>query len=258
VRSGHRVLLLQGFLAPPRVWSAVVAQLSERLSCITVDWPFGAHQRAARADADLSPPGIARVATEVLDALGVERAVLVGNDSGGVIAQLVVATEPHRVEGLVLVACDAFEVFPPGVYRHLFRLARMPGLPRLMAAALNSPTIARSRFGFGAVTYHPAVLQPPHRLLADPLIRRDLAKLMAGSSSSQTLAAARSFAHFDRPVLVVWAQQDRLFERSLGRRLADAFPRGRLVTVPASRTFVPLDQPAVLAALISELAADLT
>jgi pimeloyl-ACP methyl ester carboxylesterase len=90
------------------------------------------------------------------------------------------------------------------------------------------------------------------RLLADRLIRRDLCKLISGSSRSQTLRAARSFRDYDRPVLVVWAAEDRLFPRSLGQRLAEAFPRGRMVVVPGSRTFVPVDQPRPLARLIGE------
>src|SRR3954468_13924026 len=86
--SGPAVLFLQGFLAGPDVWSPVVAELAGRHRCITADWPFGAHRLPMRADADLSPPGVAELVVEVLDLLGERDAVLVGNDSGGVIAQL--------------------------------------------------------------------------------------------------------------------------------------------------------------------------
>jgi pimeloyl-ACP methyl ester carboxylesterase len=122
---------------------------------------------------------------------------------------------------------------------------------RLLATALTVPGLARSRLGFGAVALDPSRLGES-RPLADPMIRRDLRKLMSGSSRSQTLQAARTFPGYDRPVLVVWAEEDRLFPRSLGQRLADAFPRGRMVLVPGSRTFVPLDQPQPLARLIGE------
>lgn len=253
--DGSPLVFLQGILAGPAVWAGVTAILAERRRCITIDWPFGAHRRPMLRDADLSPPGLARLMVEVLDGLGVTRAVLVGNDSGGVVSQLVVAAKPARVAGLVLVACDAFEVFPPGAYRQPFRLARVPGAIRLLAAALNTPTFARSRFGFGAVTRDPAALAQP-RLLTDPLVRRDLRKLITGSSSAQTLAAAETFRHFDRPVLVVWAAEDRLFSPSLGRRLADAFPDARLAVVPGSRTFVPVDQPHALGELIAAFLQD--
>jgi pimeloyl-ACP methyl ester carboxylesterase len=105
------------------------------------------------------------------------------------------------------------------------------------------------------VTREPAVLAQS-RLLADPLIRRDLRKLMTGSSSAQTLAAAETFQQFAPPVLVVWASEDRLFAQSLGQRLADAFPNARLAVVPESRTFIPIDQPDALGELIARFLQD--
>src|SRR5262245_5626766 len=109
------VVFLQGFLARPDAWTDTLRGLVTAHRCITVDWPFGAHSQPLQTEADLSPPGVARLVIEVLDVLGIERATLVGNDSGGVIAQLVVASDPMRVNGLVLVSCDAFEMFPPGL-----------------------------------------------------------------------------------------------------------------------------------------------
>ncbi|WP_165978051.1 alpha/beta fold hydrolase [Actinomadura darangshiensis] len=251
---GPVVVFLQGFLAGPDVWSPVIDELGGAHRCVTVDWPFGAHRNAMRADADLSPPGIADLVIEVLDALDEPQAVLVGNDSGGVVAQLVAAARPERVAALALVACDAFEVFPPGAYRLLFRLAAVPGFVRLMAAAMNVPALAGSRLGFGAVIEHDpgSVRHWAAPLAADAGVRRDIAKLMTGSSKDQTLAAARTFAGFGRPVLVVWADRDRLFPRALGRRLADAFPDGRLEVVEGSGTFVPHDRPGRLAELLSD------
>lgn len=250
---GPAVLFLQGFLAGPDVWDPVVTGLAGRHRCITVDWPFGAHRQPMRADADLSPPGLAELVIEVLDRLDEPLAVLVGNDTGGVMAQLVTAARPDRVAALALVACDAFEVFPPGLYRLLFRLPRViPGFMRVLAAAMAVPAIAGSRLGYGAVIEHDpgSVHNWAAPLVSDPRIRRDIAKLMTGSSNSQTLAAARTFARFDEPVLVVWADRDRLFPHSLGRRLADAFPRGRLEVVADSGTFIAHDQPERLTELL--------
>ncbi|QKG24556.1 alpha/beta hydrolase family protein [Actinomadura verrucosospora] len=247
------MVFLQGFLAGPDVWTPVVSELAGRHRCITVDWPFGAHTLPMRADADLSPPGVAELVVEVLDLLGESSAVLVGNDSGGAIAQLVTAAHPDRVAALALVACDAFEVFPPGAYRLLFRLAAVPGVVRAMAAAMNVPVVARSRAGFGAVMERGpgSVRHWTVPAAGDAGVRRDIAKLMTGASRAQTLAAARTFGRYDRPVLVVWADRDRLFPLRLGRRLAEAFPRGRLEVVAGSGTFVPHDRPERLAELLA-------
>jgi pimeloyl-ACP methyl ester carboxylesterase len=67
-----------------------------------------------------------------------------------------------------------------------------------------------------------------------------------------TLAAAEALPAFTKPVLLAWAADDRVFPLALGRRLAEVFPDARLVEVADSYTFVPEDQPAVLAGLITE------
>jgi pimeloyl-ACP methyl ester carboxylesterase len=252
--EGPALVFLQGFLAAPEVWHDVIEQLRPRYRCITVDWPFGAHHSPMRADADLSPPGIARLVIEVLDGLGLAEAVLIGNDSGGTVTQLVIAEHPDRVAASVLIACDAFEVFPPGVFRFVFPLARFPVMVWLLAKAFRWPPLGRSRLGFGAVLRHDAGRALPWIVPAasDPRIRRDVAKLMTGSSRTQTLGAATRFAAFDRPVLVVWAADDRLFPASLGERLARAFPHATLAVVEDSATFVGCDQPGKLSALIDD------
>jgi pimeloyl-ACP methyl ester carboxylesterase len=174
------VVFLQGFLAGPNAWTDTLKGLVTRHRCITADWPFGAHSQPLQTEVDLSPPGVARLVIEVLDVLGIERATLVGNDSGGMIAQLVVASEPLRVDRLVLVSCEAFEMFPPGLYRHLFRLAALPGIVTAVAKVMSLRVFAKSRFGYGAV-----ISRMPERALewVQPLasnagIRHDLAKLM--------------------------------------------------------------------------------
>jgi pimeloyl-ACP methyl ester carboxylesterase len=200
------------------------------------------------------------LAVEVLDRLGIGRAVLIGNDSGGVIAQLVVASAPQRVAAVVLISCDALEVFPPGRYRYLFRLAAVPGVVAAMARAMSIPAFAASRFGFGAAIAHRPERAFPwvKPLASDAGIRRDLAKLMVGSSRQQTLRAADDFANFDRPAMVVWAENDHLFPRQLGQRLAKAFPNGRFEVIADSATFVPLDQPIPLAHLLNEFLAEVS
>jgi pimeloyl-ACP methyl ester carboxylesterase len=71
-----------------------------------------------------------------------------------------------------------------------------------------------------------------------------------------TLAAAKSFGSFDRPVLPAFAVDDRLFPMSLARRLAQLLPDARIAPVANSRTSVPEDQPSALAKLITEFASN--
>ena len=63
--------------------------------------------------ANLSLPGIARLAAEFLDRLNMDEVTLAGNDTGGALAQLLMAEDAARVARLVLVSCNAFGNFPP-------------------------------------------------------------------------------------------------------------------------------------------------
>ena len=83
-------------------------------------------------------------------------------------------------------------------------------------------------------------------------IRRDLRKVLAGMHPSVTMAAAKANLDFPRPVLVAWGDDDRLFPRRLGERLAADLPDARLTTLPDCAAFAALDQPALLAELVIE------
>jgi pimeloyl-ACP methyl ester carboxylesterase len=90
--------------------------------------------------------------------------------------------------------------------------------------------------------------------LARPEIQRDLRKYMRGARQygREVLEANRSLSRFERPVLIVWASEDRVMPPEHGRRLAELFPNSRLVQIPDSYTLVPIDQPNVLAARLRE------
>ncbi len=90
-----------------------------------------------------------------------------------------------------------------------------------------------------------AWLQP----LARREIRRDYRKYAGDTRRGKRdlLAATSALPAFDRPVLIVWAAEDRLMPPDHGRRLARVFPDSQLIEIPDSYTLVPEDQPAVLA-----------
>jgi pimeloyl-ACP methyl ester carboxylesterase len=79
--------------------------------------------------------------------------------------------------------------------------------------------------------------------LADEAVRRDLAKFARGVHPRVLLDAASRFGQFTGPVRVLWGEADSMFRLALGRQLAEAFPHATLSTVPAGRTFLPLDHP---------------
>ena len=102
--SGPIVVLIHGLLVDGTVWDRLVPALSGRVRCIVPDLPLGAHRIAMKSGADLSPPGLARLIAELLERLALQDVTLVGNDTGGGLCQLVVASHPDRLGRLRPVA----------------------------------------------------------------------------------------------------------------------------------------------------------
>jgi pimeloyl-ACP methyl ester carboxylesterase len=85
-------------------------------------------------------------------------------------------------------------------------------------------------------------------------VRRDVTKALQGVDKKYTLAAAEKLGGFQQPVLLAWADDDRVFPRKDAERLAEILPNARVEVVQDSRVFVPEDQPDRLAELIVDFA----
>ena len=115
--TGEPLLFVHGVVVNGGLWRKVVPRLSKDFRCIVPDWPLGAHELPMNPDADLSPPALAQLVVDFMDALGLETVTLVGNDTGGAICQLVMTRRPDRIGRLVLTSCDAIDNCPPQFFR---------------------------------------------------------------------------------------------------------------------------------------------
>lgn len=109
------LVLLHGLMMDASLWGGPIAELAADHRCVAPTLPLGAHRHGMRDDADLSLPGVARLVAEFLDRLALRDVVLVGNDTGGALVQLLMANGAEHVGAVVLVSCDAFDNFPPGL-----------------------------------------------------------------------------------------------------------------------------------------------
>jgi pimeloyl-ACP methyl ester carboxylesterase len=91
--------------------------------------------------------------------------------------------------------------------------------------------------------------------LHDPGVRRDAKKVTAGMNKRYTLEAAQKLRDSELPILLAWAPEDRLFSIKSAKRLATETRNARIVEIPDSSTFVPLDQPQRLADEIASFVA---
>jgi pimeloyl-ACP methyl ester carboxylesterase len=250
--EGDPILFVHGLLVDGRLWDGVAERLSERFRCLVPDWPLGSHRIALEPDADLTPPGVARMIVSFIDSVGLDRTTVVGNDSGGAISQILAANHPERVERLVLTNCDTFEHFPPFPFALMPPIARLPGGMSLLAAPFRIGAVARATYGMLAERPAPELVADWLRpSLGDPAIRRDAGKFIAGAHKRHTLAAAAALRGFSRPVRFAWGTGDRFFRIADAERLAAMVPDGSVEPIAGAKTFVPLDRPEVVAELIA-------
>ena len=254
--EGKPVVFVHGYLVDGRLWDGVVDRLSNRFRCIAPDWPIAAHRAPMNPNADLSPPGIARLIANFLTKLELEDVTVVGNDSGGAMSQVLVTTYPDRVGRLVLTNCDTHENFPPGMFKAMPPLATLPGGMFLLAAPFRIEALARRAFAPFARTKIPddlvASWMEPAK--TDPKILRDAGKVTAGMNKRHTLAAAEKLCGSQLPVRLLWAPGDKYFPISYAERLVGEAGNAELVRIPDAKTFVPLDQPQRVAEEIAEFA----
>ena len=249
--TGQPIVFVHGLLVNGDLWRKVVPQLADDFRCITPDLPLGSHEIPMRPDADLSIPGVARLLAEFCSALALESPTLVANDTGGAITQLVMTEHPKSVGRVVLTSCDCFENFLPAMFRPLQVLARVPPLLTAVLQPLRLASVRRLPFALGWLAKRP--IDPAFekgyaaQILAQRGIRRDCYKLLRDISPHYTQRAAEHLGEFDKPVLIVWAADDRFFPPEHGRRIAQILPNGRFALIEDSYTFISEDQPDALA-----------
>jgi pimeloyl-ACP methyl ester carboxylesterase len=260
--DGPVVVLLHGLMMDASLWGGVIDDLAPEHRCIAPTLPLGAHRQAMREGADLSPPGIARLVGEFLERLDLTGVTVAGNDTGGAVLQLMMADREPRMSRAVLVSCDAFDNFPPGLTgRVLVLTGKLP--PSLFGAFLQQlrlRPVRRSPLAFGRLTRRgdAATARCLGPVLHDAGVRRDIVHVLRAIAGDRDLLmrTADRLASYDRPTLVVWASEDRVMPPEHGRRLAGLLPDASLVEIADSDTLIPLDQPAALARAIGAFVAE--
>ena len=146
--GGPAVVLLHGLAMDGSLWRHVVADLRSDYRCVVPTLPLGGHRRPMRRDADLSLGGHARIVAEFLERLDLRDVTLVQNDHGA--AVVLAGQRPERVARLVLVSCEAFDNYPPGLPGKTVALvARLPGGLNALAQPCACARCAACRLPWG-------------------------------------------------------------------------------------------------------------
>ncbi|QCI68007.1 alpha/beta fold hydrolase [Phreatobacter stygius] len=247
---GPVALFVHGVLLNGHLWRHQLAELSDLRRCIALD--LLAHgDTEITPGQDVSVTACATMVGEFLDALGIDQVDLIGNDSGGGIAQIFAALNPARVRSLTLTDCDAHDNWPPEAFKPFLAMAAAGGLPGALGGMLADKHVYRSAGGLGPAYQHPdEVSDEAIETYLRPLVRTaqrtdDFQRFLAAFDSKHTLAVATALRRLTAPTLIVWGTDDVYFDVKWSRWLAEAIPgTRRRVELDGARLFFPEERAA--------------
>lgn len=237
--SGQPVMiLLHGFGASTFSWREVVEPLAAHGTVIAYDRPaFGLTERPMPGEwvgqNPYSPEMQPQLLIGLMDALGVEKAILIGNSAGGTVAVQTALAYPKRVQALVLVDA-AILTGGSGVPSWLRWVLDTPQANRVGPLLVRS--IQTRGEAFIQTAWHDPskitteVMQGYRKPLQVKEWDRALWQL---TSQSRSLGLENRLAELALPVLVVTGDDDRIVPTSQSLELAGLIPDAGLVVFPA-------------------------
>jgi pimeloyl-ACP methyl ester carboxylesterase len=257
--EGPVVLLIHGITSSSRTWRSVMPRLAERHTVIAPD--LLGHGRSAKPRGDYSLGAYASGVRDLLVALGIPRATVVGHSLGGGIAMQFAYQFPERIERLVLVDSGGLG----GEVNLVLRAATLPGaewvLPLLAAAPLRGVT-ARIGSVLGRLGARPSAdlrgLAEGFESLGDASARGAFvhtARSVMDPAGQRVNATDRLYLSEAVPSMIVWGERDRMIPVEHGRAAHALMPGSRFETFPEGGHFPFNDDPDRFARLLEDFIA---
>jgi pimeloyl-ACP methyl ester carboxylesterase len=244
--AGPVALFVHGIGTSGLMWRHVIEATRDTSRCIAIDLPL--HGGAAGRD-DLSPTGMARMVAELCDSLGLGQVDLVGNDTGGAVAQIFAAQHPELIRSLTLTNTDTEGNFPPPEFARIVAAARQGQLaPLIVGVADDLAGWAKSAAaaGYEKPGEVPAeVVRAYYEPLTGTIERaREFERMIAGLDESHLLAVGGALRSLEVPTQLVWGTGDTAFGVKWAYQLRDMIPGAReVIEVDGAKTFFPEERP---------------
>ena len=257
--SGPPVVLIHGMVNSSRHWREVALCLAERHTVIAPD--LIGHGDSATPRGDYSLGAHAAAIRDLLTAIGVGPATIVGHSLGGGVAMQFFWQFPHRVERLALVSSGGLghDVSP------LLRAAALPGASvglrlaanRRCVAALDRLATRLDAYGSKRGVYLRAVaraLRPLERASSRKAFLQTL-RAVIDVHGQRVGALDRLYLLDPVPTMIVWGERDNTIPLEHGRSAHAAIPHSRFETLARAAHFPHLEDPEGLAAVLCDFIA---
>lgn len=233
--SGQTVLLIHGFGGSTITWvdtAPVLAAAGYEVYAVDL---LGFGLSGKQWDYDYSHPAQAARVVGLMDALGIERATVVGHSMGGNVAAHLALSYPARVERLALVSAAVLEregsgggFLPVPVELFDFPVARQWGrlLIRELVAPMFDDLLFDAAYQDGMIRAE--IAQGYRRVLHTP--NWDLS-LMGITRDGGENALPAPVSELQVPVLLLWGAEDTWVPASDGEQLERLIPAAQRVTL---------------------------
>jgi pimeloyl-ACP methyl ester carboxylesterase len=254
--DGPAALFVHGVFLSADLWRHQLEGLADMRRCLAVD--LLAHGASACPEPGRLTMALqAQMIVAFLDALGLDSVDLVGNDSGGAIAQLVAVSVPTRVRTLTLTNCDTHDNWPPEAFRPIHDMATAGALAGALAALASDPATARAALASGFEnpdTLSDETIAGFFAPFAVPAVAEAVQGYVAAMDNAVTVAIRDDLARVDAPTLIVWGTADEFFDLSWAHWLAATIAGTvRCVELEGAKLFFPAERPEVFNAELRTL-----
>lgn len=251
--SGPLIVLLHGIAGSSSTWEQLIPRLSESHRVIAPD--LLGHGESAKPPGDYSLGAYANLIRDLLEALGEERATIVGHSLGGGVAMQFAYQYPERCERIVLVSSGGLgrELHP------LLRAAALPGaklvLPWLSAAASRAIGASVKVAGVLGLRSSADLAQTWRSFVAlgQPDARRAFLTTVRGIidvGGQRVSAVDKLYLTSDLPTLIVWGERDPLIPVTHAYRTHERMSHSRLEVFPGAGHYPYLDDPERFASVL--------
>jgi pimeloyl-ACP methyl ester carboxylesterase len=246
------VVLIHGFCASNFVWNDALVPLAEAGFRVVAPDLVGFGFSGKPGGGEYTIEAQARILVGLLDALGIERAALVGSSYGGAVTAVCALDYPERVGRLVLVGAVSNDEI---TRRPLLRLAATPVVGELLAPVmLDARRFMKNRLRktYAAANGH---LIDFARITAHQRPLRASATHRAILRTLRNWRAARiehEAARITQPTLLVWGAHDRDVPLRYGERLHELVAHSRLFVFPACGHLPQEERPREFVSLVAE------
>jgi pimeloyl-ACP methyl ester carboxylesterase len=254
--SGPPVVLIHGMVNSSRHWERVALSLADSYTVIAPD--LIGHGESAAPRGDYSLGAHAAGIRDLLTAIGIDSATVVGHSLGGGVAMQFFYQFPQRTERLVLVSSGGLghQVSP------LLRGAALPGASALLALAAHRRVVAAlvdtserlRRRGSSKSVYLRAIaraLQPLEEAGAREAFLQTLRSVI-DVRGQRVSAVDRLYLLDAMPTMIVWGARDNTIPVAHGRQMHEAVPGSRFEILPRAAHFPNLEDPEGLAAVLRD------